>query len=62
MRQDLNLTLEINEIENVATIAELMVTVLDYERVLRRIGRWSNDEPSVWARQVLMANQRRLDS
>lgn len=62
MRQEVDLTIAINELENLATIAELMVTVLDYERTLRRISRWSNDEPSVWARRALMANQRRLDS
>lgn len=56
-------TIKIDEMENVATIAELAATVLDYERVLRKIGRWGRDhEPSIWAREVLEANQRRLDS
>lgn len=55
--------IKIEEVENVATIAELAATVLDYERVLRRIERWGRDhEPSVWAREILESNQRRLDS
>ncbi len=57
------IVIRIDELENVATIAELHATVLDYERVLRRIARWGRDhEPSIWARQVLQANQRQLDS
>lgn len=55
--------IKIEELENVATIAELAATVLDYERVLRRIERWGRDhEPSIWAREILESNQRRLDS
>jgi hypothetical protein len=55
--------IKIEEVENVATIAELAATVLDYERVLRRIERWGRDhEPSIWAREILESNQRRLDS
>lgn len=61
MRQDFDI--KIDEIENVATIAELVVMVLAYERVLRKIGNWGRDhEPSIWAREILQANQRRLDS
>lgn len=56
-------SIKIEEVENVATIAELAATVLDYERVLRRIERWGRDhEPSIWAREILESNQRRLDS
>ena len=55
--------IKIEEVENVATIAELAATVLDYERVLRRIERWGRDhEPRIWAREILESNQRRLDS
>lgn len=61
MRQEFDI--KIDELENVATIAELVVTVLAYERVLRRIGNWGRDhDPSIWAREILQANQRRLDS
>lgn len=61
MRQDFDI--KIDELENVATIAELVVMVLAYERVLRKIGNWGRDhEPSIWAREILQANQRRLDS
>jgi hypothetical protein len=61
MRQEFDI--KIDELENVATIAELVVTVLAYERVLRKIGNWGRDhDPSIWAREILQANQRRLDS
>lgn len=61
MRQEFDI--KIDELENVATIAELVVMVLAYERVLRKIGNWGRDhEPSIWAREILQANQRRLDS
>ncbi len=52
----------VNDAETLATISELHSTLLAYERVLRRIERWNNDEPSKWARQILKHNQRRLDS
>ena len=61
MRQEFDI--KIDELENVATIAELVVMVLAYERVLRKIGNWGRDhDPSIWAREILQANQRRLDS
>ena len=61
MRQEFDI--KIDELENVATIAELVVTVLAYERVLRKIGNWGRDhDPSIWAREILQTNQRRLDS
>jgi len=61
MRKEFDI--KIDELENVATIAELVVTVLAYERVLRKIGNWGRDhDPSIWAREILQANQRRLDS
>ena len=57
------ISIPINEIENIATIAELAVIVLAYERVLRKIGTWDKEhEPSIWAREILEANRRRLDS
>jgi hypothetical protein len=61
MRQELDI--KIDELENIATIAELVVMVLAYERVLRKIGNWGREhEPSIWAREILQANRRRLDS
>lgn len=57
------MSIKIDELENVATIAELVVMVLAYERVLRKIGNWGREhEPSIWAREILEANRRRLDS
>jgi len=37
-------------------------TMKQYERVLRRISKWNDDGPSIWARRVLNEYERRLDS
>jgi len=52
----------VKDAETLATISELQHQLLAYERVLRRIERWNNDEPSRWARQILKSNLRKLDS
>jgi hypothetical protein len=56
-------TIKIDEAENVATIAEQAYIIAEYERTLRQISCWGRDhEPSIWAREVLRANSRELDS
>lgn len=53
----------IKDAEALALISELQHQLLAYERVLRRIERWGRDhEPSIWARQILKLNLRKLDS
>ena len=53
----------VKDAEVLATISELQHQLLAYERVLRRIERWGRDhEPSIWARQILKSNSRKLDS
>lgn len=61
--QNLIVRMTVEEAEALATISEMHSTILDYERVLRKIERWNRDaEPSQWAKQILQANRRRLDS
>lgn len=53
----------VKDAETLATISELQHQLLAYERVLGRIERWGRDhEPSIWARQILKLNLRKLDS
>ena len=44
------------------TLAIAWHTMKQYERVLRRISKWNDDGPSIWARRVLNEYERRLDS
>ena len=53
---------ELAAVETVVTLAIAWHTMRQYERVLRRISKWGDDEPSVWARRVLNEYERRLDS
>ena len=53
---------ELSNVDNVVTLAIAWHTMREYERVLRRISKWNDDEPSRWARRVLNEYERRLDS
>lgn len=53
---------ELAAVETVVTLAIAWHTMREYERVLRRISKWNDDEPSRWARRVLNEYERRLDS
>jgi hypothetical protein len=53
---------ELNHVDTVVTLAIAWHTMRQYEKVLRRISKWNNDEPSIWARRVLNEYERRLDS
>lgn len=53
---------ELAAVETVVTLAIAWHTMKQYERVLRRISKWNDDEPSRWARRVLNEYERRLDS
>ena len=53
------------ELAGVDLALTLMVswhTMREYEKVLRRISKWNDDGPSIWARRVLSEYERRLDS
>jgi len=63
MMETVIVQMTVKDAEALATISELNETILAYERVLRRIERWGRDhEPSIWARQILKLNSRKLDS
>jgi hypothetical protein len=53
---------ELVNVDTVVTLAIAWHTMRKYEQVLKRISRWNDDGPSVWARQVLNEYGRRLDS
>ena len=53
---------EIAHVDVVVTLAIAWHTMRQYERVLRRISRYKDDGPSIWARKVLNEYERRLDS
>lgn len=53
---------ELGGIDIVMTLMTSWHTMREYERVLRKISKWSDDEPSIWARQVLNDYERKLDS
>jgi hypothetical protein len=53
---------ELNNVDTIVTLAIAWHTMRDYERVLKRISRWQDDGPSIWARRVLKEYERRLDS
>jgi hypothetical protein len=53
---------ELANVDAIVTLAIAWHTMRKYEKVLRRISKWGDDEPSIWARQVLNDYERRLDS
>jgi hypothetical protein len=52
---------ELNSIDTMLTLAITWHTMRRYEKVLRRISKWGDDEPSVWARQALKEYEMRLN-
>jgi len=53
---------ELRNVDTIVTLAIAWHTMREYERVLKRISRWKDDGPSIWARRVLNEYERRLDS
>ena len=53
---------ELSNVDTIVTLAIAWHTMRQYERVLRRISRYKDDGPSIWARKVLNEYERRLDS
>jgi hypothetical protein len=53
---------ELAAVETMVTLAIAWHTMREYEKVLRRISKWNDDGPSIWARRVLNEYERRLDS
>jgi hypothetical protein len=53
---------ELSNVDTIVTLAIAWHTMREYERVLKRISRWKDDGPSIWARRVLNEYERRLDS
>ncbi|MFZ9873569.1 MAG: hypothetical protein ACO3FH_11540 [Steroidobacteraceae bacterium] len=53
---------ELSNVDTIVTLAIAWHTMREYERVLKRISRWQDDGPSIWARRVLNEYERRLDS
>ena len=53
---------ELSNVDTIVTLAIAWHTMRQYEKVLRRISRYKDDGPSIWARKVLNEYERRLDS
>ncbi|MDH5641846.1 MAG: hypothetical protein OEY28_11185 [Nitrospira sp.] len=53
---------ELSNVDTIVTLAIAWHTMRQYEKVLKRISRWNDDGPSIWARKVLNEYERRLDS
>ena len=53
---------ELSNVDTIVTLAIAWHTMRQYEKVLKRISRWNDDGPSIWARRVLNEYERRLDS
>jgi len=53
---------ELSNVDTIVTLAIAWHTMREYERVLKRISRWNDDGPSIWARRVLNEYEPRLDS
>lgn len=53
---------ELAHVDAIVTLAIAWHTMRKYEKVLRKISKWGDDAPSIWAREVLSDYERRLDS